>query len=112
MQAIGPVGRNKTLYASRTDKALKASRWFWQEPPAGLIVGDAGPTLAQGVESIDITAAGENGPLDFMNINHDVYAKNVGVITHMRSLLDDAIDLAEPARFFGKKICWGELLGV
>jgi esterase/lipase superfamily enzyme len=66
-----------TLYASAADKALLASQLKAQGSRAGYI-SSSGPLILPGMETIDVTAVGE----DMFSINHDAYS---GV----RSVLDD-----------------------
>jgi esterase/lipase superfamily enzyme len=66
-----------TLYASAADRALLASQLKAQGPRAGYI-SSSGPLLLPGMETIDVTAVGE----DMFALNHDAY---LGV----RSVLDN-----------------------
>jgi esterase/lipase superfamily enzyme/Flp pilus assembly protein TadD len=102
MTELRDIGAVKTLYAVRTDRALKASSSFWREAPAGLIE-DTGswwqfwrtappsePLFAPPAESIDVSAASRSGPLDFINMNHDLYATNSSLIEDMRHLIESS----------------------
>ncbi len=101
MDELRPVGGIKTMYAARTDRALKASHKFWKEAPAGLIeqsprwqfwrtatLGE--PLVVAGVETIDVSAASRSGPLDFLSLNHDLYASNSSLIEDMRGLFESS----------------------
>jgi esterase/lipase superfamily enzyme/tetratricopeptide (TPR) repeat protein len=80
IKATRHLGMNVTLYASANDKALSVSSWI-----SGLI-GRAGalPVIVNGVETIDITAAGSS----FLGLNHDVYVTNPKIFDDMRRLLE------------------------
>jgi esterase/lipase superfamily enzyme len=73
-----------TLYASRSDKALIASQFFWKSAPAGYVEEGKTPVLAKNVESIDITAAGDN----FFGLNHDVFATNPQITRDIRMIFE------------------------
>jgi esterase/lipase superfamily enzyme len=101
---IRDLGTVKTLYATRNDRALRASRDFWHEAPAGLIqeppswwqvwkgrTPPGEPVSAQSVEAIDVSAAGKAGPLNFLNMNHDFYATNLSLIEDMRSVIRSSL---------------------
>jgi esterase/lipase superfamily enzyme len=79
---IRSKGGNLTVYASAADKALWVSKWLWGRPRVGYITGD-GPTLIDGVDTIDITKAG----MRLFSINHDVYASSPIIVADMRSIL-------------------------
>lgn len=66
-----------TLYASSADKALLASRRLARAPRAG-DVPPMGPVILPGLETIDVTAVGE----DILGLNHDMFAT-------VRSLVND-----------------------
>jgi esterase/lipase superfamily enzyme len=74
---IRPATRGMTLYASAHDKALVTSRSFAKKPRAGDVFVD-GPILVGNVESIDVSAIGD----EMFGLNHDTFAAN-------RSLIDD-----------------------
>ena len=73
----------KTLYVSSADKALVSSQVFWQGSPAGYAPKGSGPTVVAGIETIDITAAGDS----FFAMNHDIYASNPAITNDMRLLM-------------------------
>jgi esterase/lipase superfamily enzyme len=87
IQLIGSLGNlvsKITLYASGSDRALLASRWFWQGAPAGFVVKGQGPIVLDGVETINITAAGDS----LLGLNHDIYASNPDISKDMSSILE------------------------
>jgi esterase/lipase superfamily enzyme len=74
---IRSVARNITMYASSVDKALLASdRKAWGVR-FGYVTAD-GPSLAEGVETIDVSAVGD----DMLGINHSTFSGS-------RAVLDD-----------------------
>jgi esterase/lipase superfamily enzyme len=77
---IAPIAAGMTLYASSKDYALVAARKFWKRPRAGDIPPDGSPIVLPKVDTIDVTAFGEE--LFGLNLNHDTFATN-------RSLIDD-----------------------
>ena len=90
---VRALGRsNITLYASSHDAALTLS-WFKNlfSKRAGHvwrgILASGGPVIAEGVESIDISEAGD----DVFAANHDVYATNPLVTEDLRKLLEKSL---------------------
>lgn len=77
----------KTLYASTADRALFMSRFVWQGTPAGYFTKRQGPLVVGGVETIDISAAGDS----LLSLNHDVFASNPAITNDIRLLLRDAL---------------------
>jgi esterase/lipase superfamily enzyme len=74
---IKKVAGKITMYASSKDKALLASdKKAWGKRMG--YIGGTGPNLVEGVETIDVTAVGE----DMFGLNHSTFATN-------RSVLDD-----------------------
>ena len=71
------VARGYTLYASARDKALAASRKIAQQPRAGDVPA-MGPIVVPNVDTIDVTAVGE----ELFGFNHDTFSAQ-------RSLIDD-----------------------
>src|SRR5258708_14819478 len=63
---IGPFTRGMTLYASSNDKALMASRGVAKKPRAGDVFAD-GPLVIENVESIDVSAIGD----ELFGLNHN-----------------------------------------
>jgi esterase/lipase superfamily enzyme len=74
---VKSVAGNITLYASSTDKALLASSKKTWGTRLGYI-GDHGPFIANGIETIDISAIGN----DIFGLNHGTFSDN-------RTMLDD-----------------------
>jgi esterase/lipase superfamily enzyme len=99
MNELRETGTLKTLYAARNDRALKASRDFWGEAPAGLIedppswwqfwksASTPEPIVVPSVETIDVSDVG----LNFLNLNHDLYATNTLLVEDMRSVIQDSL---------------------
>ena len=74
---IKAVATNMTMYASSVDKALRASkRKAWVTRMGYIDAG--GPNLIDGIETIDVTAVGD----DMIGLNHGTYASS-------RAVLDD-----------------------
>jgi esterase/lipase superfamily enzyme/HEAT repeat protein len=71
--------RRMTLYTSRSDLALIASRYFNQGPR----LGDSGPAVVvyDGIETIDATA------VDCSLLGHSYYGSNVSVLADVANLL-------------------------
>jgi esterase/lipase superfamily enzyme len=74
---VRPRVRGMTLYASANDKALVVSRSAAGKPRAGDVF-NGGPILIPNIESIDVSAIGD----EMFGLNHNVFASN-------RSLIDD-----------------------
>jgi esterase/lipase superfamily enzyme len=74
---VRQIADGMTLYASSADKAMIASRKIAGVPRAGDIPTE-GPVVASGMETIDVTALGE----DVLGLNHDVFAS-------VRSVMND-----------------------
>jgi esterase/lipase superfamily enzyme/HEAT repeat protein len=77
---IVPMGNRVTLYTSKTDLALIASKYFNRGPRAG----DSGSELllVPGVQTIDATA------VDSSLLGHSYYGSNVNVLHDLGQLLD------------------------
>lgn len=71
------IVKGMTLYASSSDKALTISRSLTGTPRAGDVPID-GPVLLPRIETIDVTAVGE----ELLGLNHNVFAAT-------RALIDD-----------------------
>lgn len=85
---IARLGAKLTLYASASDWALTISKAVWGGTPrAGLVASKEGPLVVSGVDSIDVTAAGDN-PL---NLNHDVYAANGAITGDIHAILSTSL---------------------
>jgi esterase/lipase superfamily enzyme len=80
---VKSVSNGLTLYASSADRALVASRIKAGGIPRAGDVPEAGPLLASGMDSIDVTALGN----DLFGINHDGFAKNRSLINDVGRLL-------------------------
>jgi esterase/lipase superfamily enzyme len=81
VRKVKAKGAGLTLYASRSDKALKASGWLRYRPRAGyildkpLIVRDTADEAII-ADTIDITSAGSSGWYDLFALDHDLYSSN------------------------------------
>ena len=69
--AINGMAKGVTLYAASNDRALIASRNFWQRPRAG-DVPPTGPVIAAGIDTIDVTGIST----DVFSLNHSGYAQS------------------------------------
>jgi len=76
-EEIRKVAGNVTMYASSADKALLVSQAKSSTDRIGY-VGKDGPNLVDGVDTIDVTAVGE----DMFALNHSTFAEQ-------RAVLDD-----------------------
>jgi esterase/lipase superfamily enzyme len=74
---LRPFAKGMTLYASSKDKALVASRLVAKKERAGDVFA-GGPVIVPGIESIDVSALGN----ELFGLNHNTFAAN-------RSLVDD-----------------------
>ncbi len=74
---VRKIVKGMTLYASSSDKALTISRSLTGTPRAGDVPSD-GPVLLPKIETIDVTAVGE----ELLGLNHNVFAAT-------RALIDD-----------------------
>lgn len=72
-----------TMYASSTDKALMASRRLAGNIPRAGDVSPAGPFVVAGVDTIDVSALGD----EFLGLNHDTFAARRDVINDIHLLL-------------------------
>ena len=77
MPKITQISDARTLYASSNDRALKLSRKLANNPRAGDVV-DGKPFCVSGVETIDVSAIGD----ELLGLNHDVYSSK-------RTAIDD-----------------------
>jgi esterase/lipase superfamily enzyme len=78
-----PIVGGMTIYASSADRALVASRQLaGGVPRAGDVPAD-GPIILPNVETIDVTAMGE----DIFGLNHSVYATSRDVMEDISALL-------------------------
>jgi esterase/lipase superfamily enzyme/tetratricopeptide (TPR) repeat protein len=74
-----------TLYAARSDWALRLSGWLRGVARAGYINKDQ-PLIVSGVDTIDITNAGTR----LFDLNHDLYASSPILIADMRRILENS----------------------
>jgi esterase/lipase superfamily enzyme len=81
-QRIRKSGAQITLYASRNDKALQASKSYNGFPRAGDATG--APVVAPGIYTIDASAV----TTDYFGLNHDFFASQRTVLDDLRTLLD------------------------
>ena len=75
---VQKIVKGMTLYASSNDRALVLSRGLAGGIPRAGDVGASGPILLPGLESIDMSAMGD----EMFGLNHNTFAAN-------RSLIDD-----------------------
>jgi len=80
---IRGVGRGITMYASSNDRALSFSRRFaGGVPRAGDVSGD-GPTIVDGVDTIDVSALST----EYLALNHSSYAEKTGLLKDIELIL-------------------------
>lgn len=72
-----------TLYAASTDLALLASKSLRRNYERLGDVGENGPIVVEGVDSIDVSAVGT----ELFSLNHNIYARNRGVLDDLGRLL-------------------------
>lgn len=80
---LAKVTKGMTLYASGADKALKISGDLAAFPRAGGI-GPTGPVVFPSLETIDVTAIGD----ELLGLNHTEFATNRAVMDDLKILLD------------------------
>ncbi|UWU75571.1 alpha/beta hydrolase [Bradyrhizobium huanghuaihaiense] len=83
-----------TLYASSTDRALLASMKKAQSKSRMGFVTDAGPTLAPGIETIDVSAVGS----DMFALNHSTYSTSRAVLDDIGRIIASSTHLKPPQR--------------
>jgi esterase/lipase superfamily enzyme len=93
------VSDGLTLYASSADKAMLASRLKAEGVRAGDI-GEDGPVIAPGLETIDVTSLGD----DLLALNHGTFSSNKFLIDDIGRLM--RIGTHPPAAR------WPQLVGV
>jgi lanthanide-dependent methanol dehydrogenase len=81
-EQIRSVAKNMTIYASSADKALLASDKKAWGTRMGYI-GAGGPNLVEGVETIDVTAVGE----DMFGLDHSTYSTSRVVLDDLGRLI-------------------------
>ena len=79
---VQKIVKGITLYASSADKALQASRRLAGVLRAGDI-GDDGPIVLDNMQTIDVTAMGE----EILGLNHNVFAVSRNLIDDIRLLI-------------------------
>ncbi|RXT34533.1 hypothetical protein B5V03_37930 [Bradyrhizobium betae] len=77
-----------TLYASSADKALIASAELNDFPRAGMVFA-TGPVLLPNLDTIDVTAIGD----EILGLNHTVFATNRAVMDDIKLLLINGMKL-------------------
>lgn len=85
-QRIKGLARGTTLYAASNDRALLASRNFWQGSRAGEIPA-GGPLVTEGIDTIDVTDAST----DIFALNHSGYAQNIELLTDVGRLIEQGV---------------------
>jgi esterase/lipase superfamily enzyme/uncharacterized protein (DUF2147 family) len=86
---IKSVAKNMTLYASSADKALLASQKKAWGSRMGF-VGKDGPTLVDGIETIDVTAVGA----DMLGLDHSTFSTERAVLEDIGHLIMQSNDQA------------------
>jgi esterase/lipase superfamily enzyme len=79
---IRSVATNITLYASAADKALLVSMEKSQMPRLGF-VGSTGPNIFPGIDTIDVTAVGD----DMLGLDHSTFSTSRAVIDDLGRLI-------------------------
>ncbi|MBR0839871.1 alpha/beta hydrolase [Bradyrhizobium liaoningense] len=82
-----------TLYASSADKALIASAELADFPRAGMVSAN-GPVLLPNLDTIDVTAIGD----EILGLNHTVFATNRAVMDDLKLLLINGMKLPRLAQ--------------
>lgn len=81
--AIFPIGKGATLYASARDKPLQISGLLaWGGQRAGY-VGDGGPLVAKGVDSIDVTHADS----EWFGSGHSLFSSALPIVNDLSLLI-------------------------
>jgi esterase/lipase superfamily enzyme/Tfp pilus assembly protein PilF len=80
--------RKFTLYAAKSDWALRLSSWIWGNARAGLIYGK--PLIGSGFDTIDITDGGPSVWFYFSQ-SHNIYADSPIVAGDMRRLVESGM---------------------
>ena len=83
---VQKIVKGVTLYASSADKALQASRRLAGVLRAGDI-GDDGPIVLDNMQTIDVTAMGE----EILGLNHNVFAVSRNLIDDIRHLITSGL---------------------
>lgn len=82
--AINGVGSGVTLYASSNDQALLTSRGAAMGRPRAGEVFSTGPTIAPGIDTIDITDAGFTS---LWSLNHTTFSEKSHILKDIQLLL-------------------------
>lgn len=86
-KALAPIAKaivgHMTLYASSADRAMALSRTLAGGVPRAGDVPDDGPIILPNVETIDVTAVGE----DILGLNHNVFAASRDVMEDISAML-------------------------
>ncbi|TFW55794.1 alpha/beta hydrolase [Bradyrhizobium sp. MOS001] len=80
---VQKIIQGATLYASSADKALMASKVLAIYPRAG-DVPDEGPVVLPNLDTIDVTAVGD----ELLGLNHSEFASNRAVMNDLKLLID------------------------
>jgi esterase/lipase superfamily enzyme len=81
------MARSITLYASSADRALLVSQAKARGLRAGYVSPAEGPVVLPGIETIDVTAVGD----DMFALNHDAYPSTRSVIDDIGRLVTSSI---------------------
>jgi esterase/lipase superfamily enzyme len=84
---VRAVVAGMTLYASAMDRALIASRKLAGNIPRAGDVTGMGPILIDAIDSIDVTAVGD----DVFGLNHGVFASKKSILNDVKLLLSRGI---------------------
>jgi esterase/lipase superfamily enzyme len=87
------VAKNITLYASSTDKALLASGEKGSRTRIGY-VGPDGPSIFQGIQTIDVSAVGD----DMFGLNHSTFSTSRAVLDDVGRILRSLVHLSPDMR--------------
>ncbi len=82
---VKPFFRGLTLYASSADKALASSRVLAGGVPRAGDVPSDGPIIMPGLETIDVTALGE----ELFGLNHTTFAQSRPLMNDIKILLKE-----------------------
>ena len=85
--SIKLIGRNRTLYASANDAALKAARNAARDTPRAGDVPSTGPLILQGVDTIDASSTSTA----IFSLNHSGYAESRELLNDIRPLLQKGL---------------------
>jgi esterase/lipase superfamily enzyme len=80
---LAGVSRGVTMLASSTDLALDISRRFWGGVPRAGDVPPGGPLVAEGIDTIDVTAVSTK----VFSLNHSGYADTSALLSDIQLLI-------------------------